>query len=173
MGKRSDFERVPRDFYPTPQSAVEPLLRYLPPSFTFVEPCAGDGAMIGHLEAAGGHCLWAGDIDPKHPKVSLCDMSVFPNVPIADFVITNPPWRRDLLHPLIERASATLPTWLLFDGDWLFNRHADPFKPYCKRVVPIGRVKWIEGSKHAGKDNCAWYLFDAERGPGPVVEGRG
>jgi hypothetical protein len=35
------------------------------------------------------------------------------------------------------------------------------FMTYCARVVSVGRVKWIEGSKSVGKDNCAWYLFDA------------
>ena len=29
MGKRSDFERIPRDFYPTPYKAVLPLLPHL------------------------------------------------------------------------------------------------------------------------------------------------
>ena len=33
MGKRSDFERKPRDFYPTPMEAVEPLLEHLPQDF--------------------------------------------------------------------------------------------------------------------------------------------
>ena len=50
MGKRSDFERKPRDFYPTPIEAVEPLLPHLPEGFTFAEPCAGNGALIEHLE---------------------------------------------------------------------------------------------------------------------------
>ena len=37
---------------------------------------------------------------------------------------------------------------------------------YCSKIVSVGRVKWIEGSKGVGKDNCAWYLFDAmKRGP--------
>lgn len=172
MGKRSDFERRPQDTYWTPKEAVAPLARFLPDVFTFVEPCAGNGALIGHLQDIGGHCLWAGDISPQAPGIQTCDLTGFPAVPLADFIITNPPWTRAMLHPLIERAKDMLPTWLLFDGDWLFNKHAAPYLPYCQRIVPIGRVKWIEGSKHAGKDNCAWYLFDAERGPGPVVEGR-
>ena len=29
----------------------------------------------------------------------------------------------------------------------------------CRKVVSVGRLKWIPGSKHTGKDNCAWYLF--------------
>jgi len=30
MGKRSNFDRIERDFYPTPIEAVEPLLDHLP-----------------------------------------------------------------------------------------------------------------------------------------------
>ena len=45
MGKRSNFERVERDFYPTPYKAVEPLVQHLPKKqFAFAEPCAGDGS---------------------------------------------------------------------------------------------------------------------------------
>ena len=46
MGKRSNFERKPRDFYPTPIEAVYPLLEHLEEDFTFAEPCAGDGALL-------------------------------------------------------------------------------------------------------------------------------
>jgi len=46
MGKRSNFERVERDYYPTPIQAVEPLIDHLPQgTFDFVEPCAGDGRL--------------------------------------------------------------------------------------------------------------------------------
>jgi hypothetical protein len=38
--------------------------------------------------------------------------------------------------------------------------------------VAIGRVKWIEGSKHTGKDNHAWYRFDTRHRGGPVFHGR-
>ena len=61
MGKRSDFERQPRDFYPTPFAAVEPLIEHLPQGFTFAEPCAGDGQLCRHLEYFGGDCMWASD----------------------------------------------------------------------------------------------------------------
>lgn len=47
MGKRSRFQRAPRDFYPTPAGAVSPLLPRLPPEFAFVEPCAGAGDLVG------------------------------------------------------------------------------------------------------------------------------
>ena len=50
MGKRSDFDRVPRDYYPTPIEAVKPLIDHLDYSFDYVEPCAGDGRLISHIK---------------------------------------------------------------------------------------------------------------------------
>lgn len=80
---------------------------------------------------------------------------------IADVVITNPPWDRKLLHPMIERFSSIRPTWLLFDANWLFTKQANPYLKLLHKVIVIGRVKWIEDSKYTGKDDVLWYLFDA------------
>jgi hypothetical protein len=44
--------------------------------------------------------------------------------------------------------------------------------PACSDIVSIGRVKWIEGSKHTGKDNYGWFRFDARHAGGPVFHGR-
>ena len=62
MGKRSSFERIPRDFYPTPYAAVPPLIPHLRGVRTFAEPCCGDGALVRHLESFGLRCVYAGDI---------------------------------------------------------------------------------------------------------------
>ena len=56
MGKRSSFERIPRDFYPTPIAAVPPLIPHLSGIRTFAEPCCGDGALVRHLESFGLRC---------------------------------------------------------------------------------------------------------------------
>ena len=159
MGKRSDFERAPRDFYPTPLSAVLPLLPHLEYGTMFAEPCAGDGALIKHLEAHGMSCIDAFDIEPKHPDVLRCDALHFHPDPSVDAIITNPPWDRTLLHPMIRHFSRMRPTWLLFDADWVHTRQAVSFLPLLRRVVSVGRVKWIPDSKMTGKDNCAWHLF--------------
>ena len=62
MGKRSHFERREADFYPTPRAAVVPLIPHLRGIRNFAEPCAGDGALIRHLEEFGLRCVYAGDI---------------------------------------------------------------------------------------------------------------
>jgi hypothetical protein len=159
MGKRSDFERVPRDFYPTPSEAVAPLLAHLRPQTRFAEPCAGNGALIDALQAAGHLCCAATDIEPRRKGILEADALSGPWVGF-DCLITNPPWSRDVLHPMIEHFSSQLPTWLLFDADWMHTKQSAPFMPYLHKIVSVGRVKWIPDSKMTGKDNCCWYLFD-------------
>src|SRR5262249_47196694 len=77
----------------------------------------------------------------------------------ADFAITNPPWTRSLLHPLIVHLSELAPTWLLIDANWVWTRQAAPLWPRLREVAPIGRVRWIPDSPHTSKDDAAWMLF--------------
>ena len=161
MGKRSNFERVARDYYPTPYAAVVPLIKHLPESFSFIEPCAGDGRLISHLERNGGQCVAASDIEPRLEGHAyfIEKRNCFDVEHNADMCITNPPWDRKLLHPMIEHFAKQAPTWFLFDGDWCHTKQSIPYMAYCKKIVSVGRVKWIEDSKMTGKDNVAWYLF--------------
>ena len=162
MGKRPDFERVERDYYPTPIEAVLPLLPHLPSDlFHFTEPCAGDGRLADHIaKLTRGHCERASDIEPRGKLIHQADALTEPDEMAAMF-ITNPPWDRKALHALILRLSDIAPTWLLFDADWMHTKQAVPFLPRLRKIVSVGRVKWIEGSAMTGKDNCCWYLFQA------------
>jgi hypothetical protein len=166
MGKRSNFERREADFYPTPQAAVVPLIPYLNGIQSFAEPCAGDGALVRHLESFGLRCVYAGDIRSGQDALERDDYGA------VDAVISNPPWSRELMHRLIAHFLPIAPTWLLLDADWAHTKQAAPFLLYCSDIVAIGRVKWIEGSKHTGKDNCAWYRFDIGHKVGPIFHGR-
>lgn len=171
MGKRSAFERIPRDFYPTPFEAVRPLLRHLEPSTRFCEPCAGDGRLIDHLASAGHVCSEAWDIEPQRADIQAGD-ALSRQFVGADCFITNPPWSRPILHELIAHLCKQAPTWLLFDADWMHTRQAAPFMPWLRKVVSVGRIKWITGSPFTGKDNCCWYLFDAWAHSPSVFVGR-
>lgn len=170
MGKRSSFERIPRDFYPTPLDAVLPLLPHLPDDFSFVEPCAGAGDLVQHLSSPERRCVWAFDIEPAAEGVAEFDalnMRLLEWGP-PDLIITNAPWNRGIMHRMISHFAAQRPTWLLFDADWMHTRQSTPFMPLLRKVVSVGRVRWIPGSKMTGKDNCAWHLFDA-KAQGPAV----
>ena len=158
MGKRSNFERVERDYYPTPYHAFEPLIPHLPQKpFTFCEPCGGDGRLIDHIEKHLGICDMASDIEPMDDRVSKKDAFDIDHVS-SQLIITNPPWDRKILHPLILHFSLLRPTWLLFDADWMHTKQSVEYMKYVKKIVSIGRVKWFDGVH--GKDNSCWYLFD-------------
>lgn len=156
MGKRSNFKRNPRDFYPTPYEAVKPLLPHLTLD-SFVEPCAGDGCLVRHLTDAGLKCILASDIEPMADNVVRGD--VFDLLYSPTQIITNPPWDRKILHPMIEHFKNLAPTWLLFDSDWMHTKQSAEYIKYCSKIISVGRVKWIPDSKYTGKDNCAWYFF--------------
>ena len=138
---------------------MEPLIQHLPQGFTFAEPCAGDGQLCRHLEYFGGTCMWASDIEPQlegiheNDYIELGEMEVLE----SGYIITNPPWDRQLLHPMIEHFTKLRPTWLLFDADWAHTKQSAPYIEKCAKIVSVGRVKWF--GNMTGKDNCAWYLF--------------
>jgi len=173
LGKRSDFKRVDRDYYPTPLAAVQALIPHLPKTFTFAEPCAGDGRLIDHIQDLHtfSECLWASDIEPRDTSISVLEALDLDETHVSgcDLIITNPPWIRTkasgfLLHELIKTFSDLRPTWLLFDADWIHTvQSSELVKNRLVKIVSIGRVKWIEDSVGTGKDNCCWYLFDSKK----------
>lgn len=169
MGKRSDFTRRPSDKYLTPFKATIPLVQYVSPGQTFIEPCAGDGRLVRHMEEHGLYCVGAWDKEPDSLLVREGDALIEP-LPICDVIITNPPWSRQLLHPMIDRFMRHAPTWLLFDSDWKHTSQRGEVKRllrHCSHMVNVGRVKWIDNSKMTGKDNCMWYRFDIRHTNGP------
>lgn len=170
MGKRStgQFERQVRDFYVTPPEAVVPLIPHLEPGMTYGEPCVGNGALVTHLQTHGVFCEYASDILPQVSWALWQDVLTITHRPQR--WITNPPWRRDILHPLIIHLSDLAPTFLLFDADWAHTKQARTLmRERCVKVVSVGRVKWIADTKHTGKDNCCWFLFSARKTPGPTL----
>jgi hypothetical protein len=135
---------------------VLPLIPYLRAAGikTFAEPCCGEGDLTRHLESFGLACVYAGDIGTGQDALGL-------DYGATDAIITNPPYSRELMHRLIEHFQGIAPTWLLLETDWVSTLQAVPYLGHCSDIVTIGRVKWIEGSKHTGKDNHAWFRFDA------------
>ena len=166
MGKRSNFVRVDKDFYPTPLEAVFPLLPHLRPLTKFHEPCAGEDDLIYHLEKFNHRCVQSGDISTGQDVFEITFTE-------ADCFITNPPWSRKILHPLISHlCTMKKPVWLLFDADWMHTKQSIEYMKYCRKIVSVGRVKWIKDSPHTGKDNVCWYLFGDKPCPPPFFIGR-
>ena len=169
MTKRAPgkFRRRKQDAYDTPPEAVTPLLPHLPTEFTFAEPCAGALSLAiaidFHTESRSIPTLLS-DIKPRDGGVLRQDALVC-GVPYnTDYIITNPPWTRQILHPMIDHFRKMRPTWLLFDADWMHTKQAIPFLAHCHKIVSVGRVSWMQNGT-SGLDNCAWYLFDRDEAP--------
>lgn len=165
MGKRSNFLRRPMDAYQTiDPRAVQKLLPFLRGIETFAEPCAGEQRLLLALERAGLSCAYQGDIATGQDALQIQSLNV-------DAIITNPPWTREILHPLIRHFQRLAPTWLLFDADWPHTKQSAPYLSNCSHIVSVGRLIWMEGTKTSGKDNCAWYRFHAQHHEGPRFYG--
>lgn len=154
MGKRSDFPKIPKDAYMTiDRRAVRPLLDwYGAMKFSFYEPCVGNGDLVKLL--VSNNQRWC--VGQSDEELDARTTQYFTE---ADCFITNPPWSVELLHPIIENLREQKPTWLLFYSDWMFTAQSNPYIKYCKTILPVGRLRWIPGTKDVGKDNCAWYQF--------------
>lgn len=157
MGKRSEFERVEKDFYATiDKRAVLTLLPHITHIRTFSEPCCGKRHLIETLEEFTDiKCVHWSDIDTGKDALTL----TVEELNNADCIITNPPWSRHLLHPLILHLKDLAPTYLLLDADWSHTKQAIPYMKYCTDIYSVGRLIWMEGTNTTGKDNCCWYRF--------------
>ena len=156
MGKRSAYDRVPQDFYETPAPVVAPLLPWLEPATRFVEPCVGRGLLAGHLKRAG-HALVAAHDLPDDGRTKRYDALKDEDA----IAITNPPYwgQPENLHPLIVNLSDQAPFWALLQHDWLANVGSGELRSRARRVVVVGRVKFIPDSPSSGMDNVVWVKF--------------
>ena len=158
MGKRSDLEKIDKDFYRTVDpDAVTPLIPYVRGK-TFAETFYGDGDLEDLLMDAAT-CKWRSDI-----RKTVLSSRVMPATEVleydlrdCDLILSNPPFTRSVLLPCIEHLSKLRPTWLLLPADYMHNRYFGSYMSICDKVVSVGRVKWFKDSKSCSTDNFAWY----------------
>lgn len=168
MGKRSSFEKIPKDFYAT----TDP--KAIPPNFVecvrgkrYAEPCYGEGDLEDLLMDVAV-CRWRSDIrDTGCCKLWDATCLSEHELEHCDMILTNPPFSRDVLLPLIDHFTSLKPTWLLLPAGYMHNRYFATYMRECSRVVSIGRLKWFKDSKYTSTDDFAWYHFPKE-GFGPT-----
>ena len=91
----------------------------------------------------------------------------------VEAIITNPPWLNtpnsgyQLTRFVNKLCYGGFPVILLLNGNILNNKgfwqnkvHGRSMGDLCYQILPIGRVKWIEGSPHTGKEDCSWFFFN-------------
>ena len=168
MGKRSDFEHRKDDDYPTPIKGVLPVIPLLRAEGVtkLAELCGPpDSVLVRTLNASGFEYVYTNDINYGGKCALSCSKAELNG---AQVIATNPPHSRPILHQMILHFSSMLPTWLLLDSDWAQTQQAAPYLKYCTTILPVGRIKWIENSKHSGKDNFGWHRFCGNH-TGPTV----
>lgn len=156
--RRQGLKPRERDDWATPYRATVPLFKVLEPCTLFADPCCGRGELIEHVESDGHICTLASDLlqaDARTARYAIDHRTVF---------VTNPPWRQRFEpNKIIENLSNQRALWALIPSDWLFNLRVAPLLPRLRKVVAVGRVKWVPNSPHSGFENSCWCLFDKPR----------
>ncbi len=170
MGKRSSFKRVDKDYYPTiDPRAVKALLPYLPTKFKYAEPCVGGGHMVQQLSAYNLECTYQGDISTGQDAMNLTAADIGD----ADLFITNLPWSRDIFEKLVVHLSDIKPLWTLLDAGWIYTARSSVIvRERLTDIIPLPRLRWIEGTTMSGKDDCCWLRFDANKQGNTNFHGR-
>lgn len=161
MSKYSNFPRKEKDFYGTVDSRAIPdkLISFIKGK-TYAEPAYGNGDLEDLLMDVAT-CRWRSDIRETVGCSKVVDAMCLSKEDIArcDYIITNPPFSKDVLLPLIDHFVSLKPTWLLLPADYMHNVYFGEYVAKCSRVISVGRLKWFKDSKHTSTDNFAWYFW--------------
>ena len=74
------------------------------------------------------------------------------------------------INPALLQAQANMAVCSMPTG--LSINTPGPYLEQCSDIVAIGSRCWIEGTTMTGKDNAAWYRFDARHYNGTKFHGR-
>lgn len=163
MGKRSNFPKKEKEFYGTVDKKVlkESFLELIEGK-TYAEPCWGEGDLEDLLRGEAT-CGWRSDIRDTSPiSKQMSGLEVTPyDVRDCDLIITNPPFSKGVLLPLLDHFITLKPTWLLLPADYMHNAYFKPYMEKCSKVVTIGRICWfpVDGKRVASTDNFCWYYW--------------
>jgi hypothetical protein len=179
--RQSRFEKDQLNRYDTiDPRAVEALLPHLAPGTRFIEPCAGKGDLVRQLQAAGHVCLDQFDIQPRAAGIRQQDALAWERSRSSwdrhVIIITNPPFDWPLVRDLINHWSdQVLLQWLLLEASFAHTRRAGPLMQKCRKIVSIGRLRWVEGTAAKSTKDYAWCQFGVNSSPGNTAQfyGRG
>jgi hypothetical protein len=163
MGKRDGdkFERVEKDFYSTVDpAAIVPAFVDRIRGINYAEPCYGKGLLEDMLVDVAT-CKWRSDIREDAWCILAMDAVNLTRDDMADVdaIITNPPYKWDMLQPLLDHLPTLRPTWLLMPSDYMNNVRMGPYMKRCETIIAVGRLYWLP-NKIKGVSNFAWYKFN-------------
>jgi hypothetical protein len=161
MSKRTNFDKIPKDFYPTfDKSALVPAFVNDISEKTYAEPCCGEGDLVNLLSRIAV-CKWQSDLENRGYGVVKDAMEVsISDIADVDMIITNPPYTKSIVLPMIDHFTALKPTWLLLPADWMHNIYFKPYLGKCSKIISIGRMSWMRNTKMKSTENYCWYFWE-------------
>jgi hypothetical protein len=175
MGKHeTGYQRIERDYYPTPPWATEALLAHVDIRGRPIWECAcGDGRMAEVLKAAGAQVYSTDIVDRGYAGFDALHDYVRDPYPTSPFegVITNPPFgpRGKLAELFIEIGLKSMDDGFLalllptdFDSAKTRAHLFGACPEFAAKIVLNRRVKWFENPlkpKMSPKENSAWFLW--------------
>ena len=166
MSKRSSFKKVPKDFYATiDPNAIPPKLSEFVRGKSYASPCYGN-CDLEDLLMDVAVCRWRSDIRNTVRSSKVWDAMCLSKNELerCDLIITNPPYSRDVLLPMIDHFISLKPTWLLLPADMMHNLYFGDYMRKCSKVISVGRICWFpkEGKRVASTDNYMWAYWEQE-----------
>ena len=174
MHGESGYARIEGDAYFTPPWVTEELLKLYDFPEHIWEPAAGNGAMVGVLEAKG-HNVLASDIEPQAEGIVQKDFLEC-QASISAAIITNPPYshaQQFIEHSLelMKPCEGVVAMLLRNEYDCAKKRrHIFSDHPaFAMKLVLTKRPKWFADDKASPRHNFAWYVWDWKNEDPPKI----
>lgn len=179
------YERDPDDFYVEERGCTEALLDYEHFFGVVYDPCAGSGNIVDVCAARRLVC-YASDVVNRGGLNWVVDF-VAPGasdaLPRIDNIITNPPFRKGLILPIIERAidvarhkvAVLVPAPFLYSIERydFFQRHRPKLILHfsSRPSMPPGKML-ADGIIKAtgGKEDYSWIVFSSDHRGGTLTD---
>jgi hypothetical protein len=181
----SGYDRLPHDFYSTPDWVTEALLKHVTLSSPVWEPCCGDGAMARVLERAGHKVVATDLIDRGFGRggVDFFECTAFPAG--CRTMVTNPPYgdggeigrstkaslamQKFVNHALNLTVRANGKLALLVRFQWMAGKKASTLissGPLSRVVVLTKRIQWFDNgdTTNVAQHHHAWRFWDCRHG---------
>lgn len=138
-------------------------------NISYGEPCFGEGALTRiltrHLKGLA-FCGHASDLHPERAPEGLnvrkLDARTLTRSDLerhVDLWITNTPWQRTHLHPIIDNLTKVAPLWCILPAEFAHRRRNYDYLRKCTHILPVGPVQFRPTKSGNGFFCYAWYRF--------------